>query len=234
MKHLPIFALLALLLVSCTAPGERRSAPDVQTTAQTKLDVAGTRYSIVSESSWLRVRVYKTGALARFGHDHVVASTTISGSIVRAQAFKDSAFALNLPLQSLIVDDPDARRAEGALFEKDIPQKDRTATQKNMLGVKLLNAEAFPDIALTSMSVSGSPEQAQADVLVAIAGDEKPVAFAFTLRESGDQLIIEGQTELTHAQLGLEPFSALGGALRVREDIALRYYIVAEREKDML
>lgn len=227
---LALCLVLSLALGSCTVRDQRDIAAPSSPVATTTVDVSGVRYELVPDASWLRLRVYKTGPLARFGHDHVIASGALYGQIVRAPTLSDSAFVLRLPLSQLVVDDPDARRAEGPEFAKDIPEKDRAGTKQNMLGDKLLNAANFPDIVLTSRSVS----PAAAEVGVTVAGAEHVVSFPYELTETEDQIIIQGQTELTHAQLGLEPFSALGGALRVREDIGLRYYLVAQRQKEIL
>jgi hypothetical protein len=238
MKHL-IAGCLSLLLLTgagCTV-SDKPTAPTSTTTGPAQIGAptaAGIRYRVDSDASWLRVRVYKTGPLARFGHDHVIASSALSGSVVLADPFADSAFVLELPLADLVVDDPAARRAEGELFAKDIPDKDRAGTRRNMLGEKLLNAQIYPNLTLTSIAIDGAMTEATAQVRVSIAGEQHRVEFPFTVRVDDDRLHAEGSATLTHAQLGLEPFSALGGALRVREDIDLRYDIVAVLDEEML
>lgn len=240
MKNLIVAGLVFLLLTvgGCTV-SDKPSAPSATTTTTTPTPLAapaaiGRKYAIDPNNSWLRIRVYKTGPLARFGHDHVIGTSALAGSVVLADPFEDSGFVIELPLAELVVDDPAARRAEGELFETDIPDKDRTATRRNMLGDKLLNAQAYPNLTLTSISILGPAAGATAKVRVTIRGQEHTIEFPFTLRDDADRLQVQGEVSLTHAGLGLQPFSALGGALRVREDIDLRYNIVATLEKETL
>jgi hypothetical protein len=49
------------------------------------------------------------------------------------------------------------------------------------------------------------------------------------LELDGDTLTASGRFTLTHAQLGLSPFSVALGALRVREDIEVGYRLSARR-----
>ena len=46
------------------------------------------------------------------------------------------------------------------------------------------------------------------------------------------ELIASGEFDLTHAQLGLTPYSVALGALRVAERMHVRYRLVAQRESD--
>jgi len=49
----------------------------------------------------------------------------------------------------------------------------------------------------------------------------------FSQLEDGDVLRATGELKLSHAELGLEPFSALGGALSVADAFTVHYKITA-------
>jgi hypothetical protein len=51
-----------------------------------------------------------------------------------------------------------------------------------------------------------------------------------TLKLEGDHLEASGEIELSHKQLGLKPFSALLGSLRVAEQMKFKYRIRARKE----
>jgi hypothetical protein len=49
------------------------------------------------------------------------------------------------------------------------------------------------------------------------------------LASTQDELTASGEFDLTHAQLGLTPYSVGLGALRVAETIHIRYRLLAQR-----
>ncbi len=59
-----------------------------------------------SDIHWL---VYKAGALARLGHNHVIAVPGLRGSVtVGAQDLSASHFEIVIPVADLVIDDPNA------------------------------------------------------------------------------------------------------------------------------
>jgi len=62
-----------------------------------------------------------------------------------------------------------------------------------------------------------------------IRGRRQLVDFPVQLRVDEGRLVATGETTVSHAALGLEPFSVMGGALSVAEDIGVRYRVVARR-----
>ena len=52
-----------------------------------------------------------------------------------------------------------------------------------------------------------------------------------SLQRTDDELTVSGEFDLTHAQLGLTPYSVALGALKVAERLHVRYRLVARRER---
>ena len=127
-----------------------------------------------------------------------------------------------------MVDDEAARAAAGGVFAAPVPQKDRDATRHNMLGAKLLDAAGQDTMSLTAESVTGGPGNFEAEVRVSLAGRESVVAAPFTVTIDGDRLEAHAVLRLTHADLGLEPFTVALGALRVRDDFDVDLTLEAE------
>jgi hypothetical protein len=71
---------------------------------------------------------------------------------------------------------------------------------------------------------------AMLDLSVRIAGREIKLTLPCTLKLEGDRLEASGAAELSHSQLGLKPFTALLGSLRVAEKMKFKYRIRANRE----
>src|SRR5690349_311695 len=112
-----------------------------------------TVYRIDGPHSTVAIQVFRAGTLARLGHNHVMISHTVSGRVWQQRAIERSGFEISLPVNDLIVDDPDARKNAGADFPPEIPQADRDGTKKNMLRAEVLDGEHFPAITLKSVAI---------------------------------------------------------------------------------
>ena len=100
-----------------------------------------------------------------------------------------------------------------------------------MLSNALLNAGQFPAIKVTGTSGPvDANNSAMLDLSVQLVGQEIKLRIPATLKLEADQLEASGAVELSHKQLGLKPFSALLGSLRVADQIKLKYRIRARKE----
>lgn len=208
--------LVALLLSGGIAHAQRSGESDVAI------------YRIDPQTSDVRLLVYRDGVLSTFGHNHVVSLKDFTGTI-HAQAGQ-SRVELDIPVGQLIVDDPVVRRQEGQDFANEPSKDDIAGTRTNMLGSALLNAGQFPTIKVTGTSGPvDAKNSAILDLSVQLVGKEVKLALPFTLKLEGEQLEASGETELSHKQLGLKPFSALLGSLRVAEQMKFRYRIRARK-----
>ena len=186
-------------------------------------------FRIDSDASWLRVLAYPDGPLKRFGHHHVISHHGISGVVVVAPDPLDSTIKLELTVAGLEVDDPAMRGLEGEDFEDEVPQKDVDGTKGNMLGEDLLNAEQFPTIQIQSSAIEGSLPDVNIVTTVFVIGMESTVSFPASIVLTDDSFVASGQLEVTHGELGLSPFTAMGGALSVRDLLVLKYEISGAR-----
>jgi polyisoprenoid-binding protein YceI len=98
-----------------------------------------------------------------------------------------------------------------------------------MLGNKLLQAQQFPQVHIRSDSLKGSLPQLEVEATVAIRGMEYSLVFPATVEITNDTLVASGEIEIRHADIGLAPFTAFLGSIRVRDEIVLQYHIQADR-----
>ena len=186
-------------------------------------------YRVVSGESELHVLIFSAGALGALGHNHVITSRALEGRVHVGASPTDSAFELTVPVESLVVDDPQARADAGAAFEGTVDADDRRGTRANMLGDKLLESETWPDVRIVSESISGAFPRMDVRATIEVKGSPHEVELAVSAAFQGDRLIALGRARIAHSELGLEPFSAGFGTLRVAEGMVFRYRIVAER-----
>jgi polyisoprenoid-binding protein YceI len=218
-KKYPLIALVALL-ASCAAPVQRPPAakPPVASTA---LPGAGT-YRIDPNGSELRVLVYRAGALANLGHNHVMVNRNLSGSIVIGRTLTDSHCTVSVPVSEFSVDDADARRAEGPEFASEVAADAKAGTLHNMLSAPVLNAADNPTIEITSISFDQSHGVVQATLQVRIAGHQATVTAPFTYLAQPQALSASAEFELKQSALGMTPYSLMLGALSVRDTMLIK------------
>ncbi len=195
---------------------------------------AGSPYVIDMESSWLHVRVYKTGRLARFGHNHVISSHAIEGTLNLTDDPTRSTLSLQLPLADFVVDDPRWRAQHGEDFPGSIKEADRAGTRINMLSDKLLNVANYPTMRIDSTAIEQRADGLTVQAQVALAGATSTLAFPVTVTIADGVVRASGDVTITHEQLGLTPFSALLGALKVADEIGLSYHLVAQQVEPLL
>ena len=187
------------------------------------------KFRVDTDSSWLRVLVYRGGLLRGFGHNHVVSNNDITGTVTITQDPLQSAMMLEFRVADLVVDEPELRALEGADFSGRISQKDIAGTRTNMLGDKLLQVEKFPSIQILSEQITGSLPDLEVAAIVVIRGEGFPVVFPVAVELSSDSLVARGELEIMHREIGLSPFKAALGTLRVRETLVLKYEISGTR-----
>jgi YceI-like domain len=191
----------------------------------------GRPYDIVPERSLLTVRVYRSGALASAGHNHVIASHTLAGTVYVPADLLESSFEVRIPAAELTVDEPALRAAAGADFPPDVSDPARAGTRRNMLGPALLDAAEFADLVLSAERLERAPGAAGGEVLAhvrtEVRGAVRSVALPVRYELRGNELTVSADGPLTQSALGLTPFTALLGALAVQDEMQVSIRLVA-------
>lgn len=191
---------------------------------------AGTVYTVVPGESDLHWLVYKAGALSRLGHNHTIAAGDLSGTVqVNASKLEESRFELEFSVANLVVDDPQLRNTLGADFSSVPTADDIAGTRRNMLSEAVLNGDKFPKIRLVGTGPTRRDGTQQLAVTIELLGRSVPVAVPTEVLVSGDTVRAKGEFELNHADLGMQPFSVMMGALQVGEKLSFSYDVVARK-----
>jgi hypothetical protein len=232
LKGLRLPCLLgALLLSGCPAPPSRVAAP-APAPAVVPAPRAAVAYAILPAESLLTIRVYRGGALAAAGHNHVIASHNLGGSVYVADDPLQSSCEVQLPLESLSVDERELRLQAGADFPPDVPDSAREGTRHNMLGPALLGALDYPQIVLTCVRLEAlSPPRSdtlQAHLQALVRGTPHELELPVQWERNGNRLVVSGEMTLKQSELGLKPFSAMLGALQVQDEMRVAFRILAQ------
>jgi polyisoprenoid-binding protein YceI len=161
---------------------------------------------IDTEKSTMTVRVYKSGMLSAFGHDHEIAAPIAAGNVDTAAHQVE----LRTNAASLRVRDPKTS------------EKDRAEIQKTMLGPDVLASERYSEIVFRSISAEPAGEGGwQVRGELTLHGTTKPVVVE--VRENGGHYV--GTARLKQSEFGIQPVKVAGGTVRVKDEVRIEFDI---------
>jgi polyisoprenoid-binding protein YceI len=189
----------------------------------------GRPYDIVPQESLLTILVFRGGTLAGAGHNHIIASHSLSGTIYVPGDLAGASFEARLPLLDLTVDEAALRAGEMSRdFPPDVSDSAKEGTRRNMLGAALLNAADFPQITLRSESLAPVADgMVQVRMQTEVRGQQRVLLVPVRYERSDATVIASGELPVSQSSLGLTPFSAMLGALQVQDEMRVRFRIVA-------
>lgn len=182
---------------------------------------------IAPQESLLTITVRRGGALARLGHDHVVASRSLQGVV----APRAGRAAFQFRLDEMSVDEDGLRQAAGLTTT---PSADAIAgTRHNML-VRVLEAERYPWVRVDARrsEAGGEGNMALLDADITLHGVTRAVQLPVRIEEAADgrSLQASGSLLLKHSDFGIVPFAILGGAMAVQDQMELAFRITARAD----
>jgi polyisoprenoid-binding protein YceI len=180
----------------------------------------------------LTIQAFRGGALAKAGHNHVIASHALRGTFYVPADLARTTFEVHMPVTELTVDEAVLRSKESPEeFPPDIPDSAKDGTRRNMLSGALLDGEHYPEIVLRSERLEQAPDgtgaQWTAHVQVTVRDRTSSVVVPVHYEQHDDRIVVSGEFPLKQTDLGLTPFSALLGALQVVDEMKIRFRIVA-------
>jgi len=175
-------------------------------------------YAIDPGTSLVAVTVRRGGLMARLGHDHVVASHTLTGYAAPGMGRADVSFRLD----QLTIDEPQLLRDAG-IGTSPSPEAVE-GTRKNMLG-PVLDAERYPVVTLHAEL----PADGRLRVAVTLHGTTRRMDLPAAVRVDAAQVTASGTARLKQTDFGITPFAVGAGLLAVQDELAVSFNIVARR-----
>jgi len=173
--------------------------------------------NIDASHSLIAVTVRRGGILARLGHDHVVASHTVSGTVSPSQNRADFQFRVD----QLTVDEASLRAIAG--LEKQPSADAIEGTRHNML-TKVLEADRYPLVTIhAECAALGQPLQAA----ITLHGVTRRMAVPAELHEENGAISAKGTIRLRQTDFGITPFSVMAGAMAVQDELEIRFDLTA-------
>jgi polyisoprenoid-binding protein YceI len=217
-RALIVAALLAGCAVAPPPPAPTPAADNAAGWYRAAAAAGAGVLAIDPAQSLIAVTVRRGGALARLGHDHVVASRAVTGFAAPAQGRADFSFRLD----QMTVDEPALRREAG--FDTQPAAEAIAGTRANMLG-RVLEAERFPLVALHAEPMAGTGGTLR--LSITLHGTTRTVMVPTRVEAGADGVTATGTFQLRQSDFGITPMSVLGGAITVLDTLELRFRIVA-------
>lgn len=227
---------LLVCLVSWGLGGCQTSPPQpvpppgpVPAPAVTAVPAGAREYRVVAADSLLQILVFRGGAMARLGHNHVIASHHLEGPVYVTDDPLDTRFDITFPVNELTVDEPALRAAAGPEFPSAVPESARTGTRGNLLSAALLDGAQYPTVRLRATEVRAAGDGYDVGVEVTLKGATYALRVPVSVQRQDGALVAHGEFPLRQSQLGLAPFTAAMGALVVLDDMRVKFDVTARR-----
>lgn len=230
-----LWAACALLLCACQPrpPGESQSAEragsgqdwpgyDYQASAPAGHSV----FRLDPRKTLVEIVVRRDGPLARFGHDHVITVQDAEGFLQLDEQGRGSRADLRFRLDRLDIDSAEARARRD--LDTDPDASDIEGTRRNLMEY-VLEADRWPLATLQLSSFERQGDQDSALVAIEIRDTKYRTRQPFRLDQAGGRVVVDGFFLLRQTELGIEPFSTLGGGLRVADAMEVHFHIEAGR-----
>ena len=222
MKNIRLYVLPLLLLAACAvkapAPLPAAAVETGEAWYQQAARSGKKIYQIDSAQSLITITVRRGGALARFGHDHVVASRSVTGFAAPDAGRADFHFRLD----QLTVDETALRSAAG--LDTQPTAEAIAGTRENML-TRVLEAGRYPVVMLHAERVGGNDKLLR--LTVTLHGVARSVDVPVTIAQSPASISASGELRLLQSDFGITPMSVMGGAMVVQDPMELHFNIVA-------
>jgi hypothetical protein len=228
-KAFAALAIVAGLSVGCAPPLPRLAGPLDQEPPDFPRELYRAAlargepvFRVDPARSLVVIEVHRAGSLAHLGHDHVVASHDVQGYAAPDQGRSD----LYVPLGRLVVDESELRAQ--AHFDTQPSEADISGTRANMLR-RVLEADTYP---FALVSVSGAAPGAgdpAADIALTLHGTTHTARIPLRIENESDEIVVTGSLVVQQTDFGIVPFSILGGAIQVANEVHLRFRISARR-----
>jgi polyisoprenoid-binding protein YceI len=178
-------------------------------------------YKIAAAESNLWVFVAKAGLFSAFAHDHNIGVKSFGGSVtVPESGAAGGALTLDIEAKSLTV------------LDQKVSDKDRAEITSSMHSA-VLESEKYPKISFKSVSVSGLKQTGENGYGFTVNGDlmlhgaTKRIAVPVSATITPQQLRATGKYTLRQTDFGIKPYSAAGGAVKVKDEVVINFNIVA-------
>lgn len=181
---------------------------------------SGLRYRVDAGKSNFTVQAFAEGMLSFMGHNPTFAVRRYGGEVQLAPD--------NTRVESMLL----IVQANSLSIVDDVSDKD-AAEIENTMNAEVLEISKFPEIAFVSRDVSMSlMEGAKYDVringILSLSGEKRTQIINAKTEIVGKMIRAKGEFKLKQSDFGIKQVKALGGTLKVKDEVKISFDIMAE------
>lgn len=180
----------------------------------------GTRYKIDARQSGFIVQAFAEGLLSFVGHNPTFAVQRYGGEIQFAKG--------NTEVESMLV----VIQTESIELLDEMSDKDSKEIETMMHG-EVLETKRFPEITFVSKDVSlkeisNGRFTVTANGNLSLHGESRPQTIKAEAEINGDKIRAEGEFALDQSDFNIKQTKALGGTLKVKDEVKISFDISAQ------
>lgn len=200
---------------------------------------------IDASRSVFAVVTHKGGLAAGQAHNHLVVADGSKAELsFDPKAPLDAAFALEVAVTDLVVDDSEKQKTWYPRLEElgildepfgDVSEKDRAKIRKAMLSDKQLDAKAFPKIKARVTKVAEEPSTVggvkmpyAVTLEIEVHGKKAEKQVAARFEKADGVLTIEAAGSFQFSDFGIKPYSAALGMVKNQDEFHVFLHLQAE------
>lgn len=201
--------------------------------AATHLHAEAVRFEVIYGKSSIAVRTDKAGVLSAFGagHRHGILVTEFTAAVCAdPRMLEGTRVAIRVPVSSLRIDTPEARRIAG-LSGSGPAVKDVRVIQQKMLSPANLDAAGHPDIHFEGSAIAHSADGLTVRGPLTIRGETRPVSVPLRIEQARGDYRISGRFDIKLKEYGITPES-VGGVVKVADHVTVLLDLLARPGKE--
>jgi polyisoprenoid-binding protein YceI len=185
-------------------------------------ETSAVSYRVDGRRSRFTVKAFATGLLSAFGHSPTIAIRDFTGEARFSPDYiEETSLALQIKAESLEVAD-------------EVSDKDRREMQRQMRE-EVLETARYPEIVFASTGISaekvmGSQYRAQITGNLSMHGVTRPCVIEAQVIAGEDTLRASGEFFLSQRDFNIKPVSAVGGTIKLKDQLKFSFDIVAYRQ----
>jgi hypothetical protein len=165
----------------------------------------------LSPESHVAIDLRATGILKAVAHNPTL---TARPQPIRVQLAEPLSSTLDLPVDASF-------RVDAIDPPQNLPPQDRERMRDNLRGDEVLGAARYPAIELHAR-YRGSLERGTLTGVLVVRGAARPITMELQAAREGDVLRVTGAWEGKLTDLGVKPYKALLGAIKLADWVRLR------------
>jgi polyisoprenoid-binding protein YceI len=166
---------------------------------------------VLAADSRVLIDLRAAGLLGAVGHDPTLSAAPASFAVEVPESSSDE---LDIAVEARV-------RVDAIEPPADMSASDRAQMRDNLRGVDVLDAARWPSVDFRGR-FAGTLERGRLAGTLVVRGSPRPVAIDVTISRRGSEAVAEGDWSGSLTELGIKPFRALLGALKLKDWVRLR------------